>query len=132
MGVGVSVGAYQVQPGAPFSGSVYVHAYVCMGTCGAHGLPKLQCNSLAAVGLEEDVCQFHQQRRENDPTCRLCGLEPEDPAYFINHCPTLTPSRDSLLHVQTPCPSPTDRFLSVVLGIEWIDDPASTLATLSS
>ena len=74
-----------------------------------HGLPKLtRLNDfrirllVGCDGLEADVSQFRRRKYAaaavNDPTCRLCKLEPEVPAHFILSCSALVSTRDSLLH----------------------------------
>ena len=102
-----------------------------------HGLPRLTCwnnfriRLLAGChGLEVDACHFCWRmlpnHTTNDPTCKLCGLEPEDPAHFIVRCPVLSDTRSSILRTSSSMDSlfltgPT-RFLNVILGTEWIDN----------
>ena len=84
-------------------------------------------------GLEEDACRFRHRRFTNchrhDPTCRLCGQEPEDPSHFIIRCPALSSVRASLLHsasseldLNSLSRSDPSRFVNLVLGMEWADD----------
>ena len=115
-----------------------------------HGLPRLTCWNNFCIrllvgchGLEEDASRFAQRRPPEEdasrfaqrrppittpyaPTCKLCGLEPEDPAHFIIRCPALARTRNSMLqsssYLTTLFFSDPDKFLGIVLGTEWIDD----------
>ena len=71
-----------------------------------HGLPRITYNFrirllVGCHGLEVDTCRFRRRMPSNytmnDPTCKLCGLEPEDPAHFIVRCPALADSRNAIL-----------------------------------
>ena len=100
------------------------------------GLPLRSWNNfrirllVGCHGLEEDTSRFAQRRppitTPYAPTCKLCGLEPEDPAHFIVRCPALARTRNSMLqsssYLTTLFFSDPDKFLGVVLGTEWIDD----------
>ena len=89
-------------------------------------------------GLEADASRFRRRKYAaaavNDPTCRLCKLEPEVPAHFILCCSALVSTRDSLLHNADICidlynlshTNPA-RFLRIILGVEWIDDSSLQL-----
>ena len=99
-----------------------------------HGLPRLtRWNNfrvrllVGCHGLEEDTCRFDQRRLTS--TCKLCGLDSEDPAHFIVRCPALMQTRNSILqnsefrsHLSTLLLSDPNKFLNVVLGIDWIDN----------
>ena len=100
-----------------------------------HGLPRLTCWNnfrirllVGCHGLEVDACHFRRRMLPNctvnDPTCKLCGLEPEDPAHFIVRCPVLSDTRSSILRTSSSMDSlflsdPT-HFLKVILGTEWM------------
>ena len=63
----------------------------------------------------------------NDPVCKLCMGGIEDPAHFIAHCPALSQARELLLQelatdVATYYRSDRERFISIILGVEWIED----------
>ena len=81
-------------------------------------------------GLEEESIGFAQRRLPSiipsASICKLCGLEPEDPAHFIIRCPALMDTRNAILqnssYLTTLLLSDPDKFLDVVLGTEWIDD----------
>ena len=103
----------------------------------ANGLPRLTCWNNFCIrllvgchGLEEDASRFAQRRppgiSPNVLTCKLCGLEPEDPAHFIIRCPALMETRNSMLqnssYLITLFLSDPNKFLNVVPGTEWIDD----------
>ena len=102
-----------------------------------HGLPRLtRWNNfrirllVGCHGLEEDTCRFVQRGLPGiTSTCKLCGLESEDPAHFIVRCPALMQTRNSIIqnsdfssYLTTLLLSDPDKFLNVVLGIDWIDD----------
>ena len=75
-------------------------------------------------GLEADVCRF-TSNVTRDPTCKLCTLEPEDPAHFIYRCPALSPFRDLSIFppdLQSSFCSDPSAFVDIMLGINWIDD----------
>ena len=101
------------------------------------GLPKLtRLNNLRIrllVGcdcLEADACRFRARKylgATGSAICRLCGLEPEDPAHFIARCTSLSLPRASLLQDTIPslaplCSSDPVRFVRVILGVDWIAD----------
>ena len=84
-------------------------------------------------GLEADANGFRWRRlahsSQHVPTCKLCGLEPEDPSHFITCCPSLSLHRDCLLSMADSsfnllAMSQFDsmRFVNVVLGVDWIDN----------
>ena len=84
-------------------------------------------------GLEADASRFRWRKdrsQPNNPTCKLCHSEPEDPLHFIAKCPALSPVRSRLLSAtpETIKPHLPDleadplRFAEVVLGLEWIKD----------
>ena len=104
-----------------------------------HGLPKMTCWNnfrirllVGCHGLEVDACRFGRRRPSNynysvnDPTCKLCGLEPEDLAHFIVLCPALSVTRTSILQTSSSMDSlilsDLARFINVILGTEWIND----------
>ena len=81
-----------------------------------HGLPRLTCWNnfrirllVGCHGLEEDTSRFAQRRppiiTPYAPTCKLCGLEPENPAHFIVCCPALARTRNFMLQSSSylPC-----------------------------
>ena len=101
------------------------------------GLPKLtRLNNLrirllvGCDGLEADACRFRARKylgATGSAICRLCGLEPEDPAHFIARCTSLSLPRASLLQDTIPslaplCSSDPVRFVRVILGVDWIAD----------
>ena len=104
-----------------------------------HGLPRMTCWNnfrirllVGCHGLEVDACRFRRRMLSNyivnDPMCKLCGLEPEDPAHFIVRCPALADTRNSILQTSSSMDwdslllSHPARFLNIILGTEWIDD----------
>ena len=84
---------------------------LCLGKPTPHwsvtrGLPKLtRLNNfrirllVGCDGLEADGSRFKRRKYAaaavNDPTCRLCKLEPAVPAHFILRCSALVSTRDS-------------------------------------
>ena len=103
------------------------------------GLPKMTCRNnfrirllVGCHGLEVDACRNRFRRRMqsnyilNDPMCKLCGLEPEDPAHFIVRCAALSDTRTSILqtslNMDSLIRSDPAHFLNVILGTEWIND----------
>ena len=86
-------------------------------------------------GLEADAGRF-RYRTFTDVSpgalsiCRLCKQEREDICHFLAHCPTLDHSRRLLLQSTPSSPvnlrhlysSDSDRFVDLILGIEWIAD----------
>ena len=77
-----------------------------------HGLPRMTCWNnfrirllVGCHGLEVDACRFRRRMPStytmNDPTCKLCGLEPEDPAHFIVRCPALADTRNSIVQTSS-------------------------------
>ena len=111
-----------------------------------HGLPRLTCWNnfrirllVGCHSLEEDASRFAQRRPPRITpyalTCKLCGLEPEDPVHFIVRCPALVETRISMLqsssYLTTLFLSDPDKFLGVVLGTEWIDDKPLQLLLLN-
>ena len=98
------------------------HCLLCLGKPIPHwsvmrGLPKHMrlnnvriCLLIGCDGLVADASRFRRRKyaaaTENDPTCRLCKLEPEVPAHFIVHfCPSLhdrfTSPQCRYLHIGT-------------------------------
>ena len=82
-------------------------------------------------GLEADASRFRARRlpgiTPNDPVCKLCMGGIEDPAHFIAHCPALSQARELLLQelatdVATYYCSDREHFISIILGVEWIED----------
>ena len=84
-------------------------------------------------GLEADAYRFRWRRfacsSQHVPTCKLCGLELEDPAHFIARCPSLSSHRDcqlstadSSFNLLSMSQSDSMRFVNVVLGVDWIDN----------
>ena len=67
-----------------------------------------------------------------NPLCKICSIEPEDARHFLVTCPCLSALRRELLSkapvaVSSAIPDVTadpSGFFDIVLGIEWIDDPA--------
>ena len=89
-------------------------------------------------GLEADASRFRWRKdhsHPNNPTCKLCHSEPEDPYHFIAKCPALSSVRSRLLsatpeaikpHLPDPEVDPR-RFTEVILGLEWIKDTPTQL-----
>ena len=86
-------------------------------------------------GLEEDASRFRKRSHStavvHDPLCKLCKTESESPAHFIARCSSLVCSSESLLSGDELCTdlgsmlrSDSAKFVDVVLGVEWIDDPS--------
>ena len=96
-----------------------------------HGLPRLtRWNNFhirLLLGCHGLASHFDQRGLPRiTSTCKLCGLESEDPAHFIVRCPAL---RNSMLqnsefssYLSTLLLFDPDKFLNVVLGIDWVDD----------
>ena len=97
------------------------------------GLPKLtRLNNfrirllVGCDGLEADASWFRRRKYAaaalNDPTCRLCKLEPAVPAHFILRCSALVSTRDSLLRNPDICIDLYNlshtRFLRIILGVD--------------
>ena len=83
-------------------------------------------------GLEQDASHFRyrtQGRSSGDPTCKLCGLGPENAEHFITNCHSLDAARNFALELAPPqvcphLPNPARDpvvFSDVILGIDWID-----------
>ena len=80
-------------------------------------------------GLEQDASHFRYRthgRSSEDPTCKLCGLGPENAEHFITNCHSLDAARNLALesalpqvrpHLPNPARDPVG-FSDVILGID--------------
>ena len=110
-----------------------LETFCCRGDTNATRRTNFRIRLLTGCdGLEQDASHFRyrtQGRSSGDPTCKLCGLGPENAEHFITNCHSLDAARNFALelappqvcpHLPNPARDPVG-FSDVILGIDWID-----------
>ena len=126
--IDLHVGACSIPIGRPVR-----HWSVTLGDTNATRRTNFRIRLLTGCdGLEQDASHFRYRthgRSSGDPTCKLCGLGPENAEHFISNCHSLDAARVRALqsappqvrpHLPNPARDPVG-FSDVILGIDWID-----------
>ena len=109
----------------PRLGKPYPHWQVTLG------FPLLSRENISRMklllncyGLASDVCRFQTISSSTD-LCPLCNSATEDAFHLFANCPALAPARGefALPHpLASERVSDPARFVSLILGTEWLDD----------
>ena len=126
--IDLHVGACSIPIGRPVR-----HWSVTLGDTNATRRSNFRIRLLTGCdGLEQGASHFRYRthgRSSGDPTCKLCGLGPENAEHFITNCHSLDAARVHALesappqvrpHLPNPARDPVG-FTDVILGIDWID-----------